>query len=63
MNIQPSRRQFLCASAAAVAFASVADFSRAQDKKPQLKKAVKFGMIKQGDSIKEKLALIKSLGF
>ena len=32
-------------------------------KKPKLKKAVKFGMIKTSGSIEDKFKLIKSLGF
>jgi hexulose-6-phosphate isomerase len=35
----------------------------AAPEKPRLKKAVKFNMITEGDSIQEKFSLIKSLGF
>lgn len=63
MNINPSRRQFLSSTAAIALASAISPLAFAQDAKPKLKKAVKFGMIKQGNSIKEKLELIKSLGF
>jgi len=54
------RRTFLAASAAAiVAGRLVAD----SPKKPRLRKAVKYGMIRQGKNVSEKFSLIKSLGF
>lgn len=54
------RRTFLAASAAAiVAGRLVAD----SPKKPRLRKAVKYGMIRQGKNVSEKFSLIKRLGF
>jgi len=53
-----NRREFL-GSAAALALAPAARAGR----KPQLKKAVKYGMIQAGSSPREKFDLIKRLGF
>jgi hexulose-6-phosphate isomerase len=66
MNIQPTRRSFLRATAAAstllTALPSLASESAA--KPPiKLRKAVKYGMIGEGNSVKEKFELIKSIGF
>jgi L-ribulose-5-phosphate 3-epimerase len=55
------RRCFLGAAVATAALAGAAP--AADDKKPRLKKAVKYGMIRINGSIKEKFELIKSLGF
>ena len=59
------RRSFLHASAAGVAaLANVAPLPAfAETKKPKLKKAVKFDMIKIKGSIEQKFDLIKKLGF
>jgi L-ribulose-5-phosphate 3-epimerase len=57
-----NRRQFIQTSAAtSVMLASPLAF--AADAKPKLKKAVKYGMIKDGTTVKEKFELIKKLGF
>jgi hexulose-6-phosphate isomerase len=54
-----TRRDFLAAATATLAAASL---SRAEPP-VRLKKAVKYGMIRAGDSPQEKLELIKRLGF
>jgi L-ribulose-5-phosphate 3-epimerase len=61
MRVTTSRRTFLKAALAAAALpgATLAEGV----KKPQLKKAVKFGMIGIQGSIRDKFELIKSLGF
>jgi L-ribulose-5-phosphate 3-epimerase len=63
-----TRREFLHAALAGIALAatgvSMPLLLAADEKKPRLKKAVKFGMIKvPGASIEDKFNLIKSLGF
>lgn len=58
-----SRRHFLETAAAVGVAAWVGAPSASAAGKPQLKKAVKFGMIRSGNSIQEKFELIKSLGF
>ena len=66
MNIQPTRRTFLRAAAAASALARVplrALGNENSTPKKRFRKAVKFGMIGQGKTIKDKFELIKSLGF
>lgn len=74
MNIQPTRRTFLRATAVATAAASTIGLSTsplvalaAEEKTPsatkRFRKAVKFGMIGEGKTIKEKFELIKSIGF
>ena len=66
MNRRPSRRTFL-QSSTAIAIATAAcesGFSLAAEAKPpKFRKAVKYGMIGEGKSIREKFDLIKSLGF
>ncbi|MFO1019184.1 MAG: sugar phosphate isomerase/epimerase family protein [Planctomycetales bacterium] len=64
------RREFLRTSLATAGLigagglpALLADDSRPPQKRPQLKKAVKFGMIGIQGSVEEKFNLIKSLGF
>lgn len=59
------RRHFLktTAAAAAATVPFLGSAGQAADNKPKLRKAVKFGMIKEGKSIQEKFELIKSLGF
>jgi hexulose-6-phosphate isomerase len=54
-----NRRTFLSASAAAV----LAGNLLADDAKPKLKFAVKYGMIGEGKSIQDKFELIKKIGF
>lgn len=60
------RRRFLQTTGALLA-AGTAMFkgvsSMAAEKKPRLKKAVKFGMIGEGKTIEDKFSLIKELGF
>ena len=65
MNRRPSRRTFLHSTAAAAALSATASgFSLAAEAKPpKFRKAVKYGMIGEGKSIREKFDLIKSLGF
>src|SRR5262245_54317244 len=63
MNSSLTRREFLRTSAAGVALAAAGPALAAQDKKPRLKKAVKYPMIKIRGSIQEKFELIKKLGF
>ncbi len=55
------RRRFLGAAVAGAALAGAVP--AADDKKPRLKKAVKYGMIRIDAPIKDKFELIKSLGF
>jgi hexulose-6-phosphate isomerase len=54
------RRTFLHSTLATTAVLAA---GAAEEKKPKLKKAVKFGMIRTSGSIEEKFELIKSLGF
>ena len=55
-----NRRDFLTTSAGlALGGALLADAA----KKPRLRKAVKYGMIREGKSVEEKLALAKTCGF
>src|SRR5437773_688217 len=54
-----SRREFLAVTGAAVLAGSAASASA----KPKLRKAVKYSMIGEGKTPKEKFDLIKSLGF
>jgi hexulose-6-phosphate isomerase len=58
-----NRRNFLQTSAASVALLAPALAIAADEKKPKLKKAVKFGMIGIKGSVKDKFELIKKLGF
>ena len=65
-----TRRQFLRGALGAAAAASLASHAlvlaadaAAPTTSPKLKKAVKYGMIKQGASVQERFELIKSLGF
>src|SRR5262245_27908625 len=64
-NSHPTRRDFLHTAAGATLAAglSLSPLAAAEEKKPKLKKAVKFGMIKTPGSIEDKFNLIKSLGF
>jgi hexulose-6-phosphate isomerase len=75
MSHSPNRRAFLQSSALAAAGAALASSAAgalaADDPKPaanaapmlKLRKAVKFSMIGEGATIKDKLELVKSLGF
>src|SRR5689334_3131930 len=65
MNIQPTRRTFLRATAAASTVLTALPSLAAESTKPpiKLRKAVKYGMIGEGKTIKDKFELIKSLGF
>jgi len=66
MNRRPSRRIFLQSTAAVAVTAATcgSGFSLAAEAKPpKFRKAVKYGMIGEGKSIREKFDLIKSLGF
>jgi L-ribulose-5-phosphate 3-epimerase len=58
-----NRRDFLSTSAASAAFLASPTAFADEAKKPKLKKAVKYGMIRQGKTIQEKFELIKKLGF
>src|SRR6476646_12029873 len=57
-----NRREFIAASAGAATLLTLPALA-AEAKKPKLKKAVKYGMIRDGKSVKEKFELIKKLGF
>ena len=58
-----NRREFIQTTVAtSLLFVSPRAFA-ADAKKPKLKKAVKYGMIREGKTVKEKLELIKKLGF
>jgi L-ribulose-5-phosphate 3-epimerase len=65
MTDSVSRRDLLKATAAASAVSVLTPFAAqsAEPKKPKLRIAVKYGMIKTGSSIEEKLNLVKKLGF
>jgi hexulose-6-phosphate isomerase len=64
MSPTPHRRDFLHAGlAGAAALAAHAPLAADAPRKPKLKKAVKYGMIGAGKTIKEKFELIKRLGF
>ncbi len=58
-----NRREFIQSSAAAAALVASPLAFAADAKKPKLKKAVKYGMIREGKTVKEKFELIKKLGF
>jgi L-ribulose-5-phosphate 3-epimerase len=60
-----SRRDLLKATTAASAVSVLTPFAAqsAEPKKPKLRMAVKYGMIRTGSSIEEKLNLVKKLGF
>jgi L-ribulose-5-phosphate 3-epimerase len=62
MTTSIDRRAFLHSGLAATA-ALAAGAAAAEEKKPKLKKAVKYGMIQIKGTIEEKFELIKSLGF
>jgi hexulose-6-phosphate isomerase len=61
MNVTSHRRRFLQAALAAAA--APVTLLGDEKRKPHLKKAVKFGMIRIDGSIRSKFELIKSLGF
>jgi hexulose-6-phosphate isomerase len=71
MTIRPSRRAFLhstavaAAGAAALASGAIPAAAFAEEPKSahKFRKAVKYGMIGEGKTIKEKFELIKSIGF
>lgn len=56
-----TRRQFLAASAATLAATALAP--AAEPKKAKLRKAVKYGMIGAGKTVRDKFELVKKLGF
>ena len=60
-----ARRDFLRAAVAAGAATATTPYfaSAAETAAPKLRKAVKYGMIREGKTIREKFELIKSLGF
>jgi L-ribulose-5-phosphate 3-epimerase len=58
-----NRREFLGASVVSTALAGSSLALAAEAKKPKLRKAVKYGMIRINGSVKEKFELIKKLGF
>jgi len=58
-----NRRHFLQSSLAGAAVLASGRLSAAEEKKPKLKKAVKYGMIKIDGSLEDKFNLIKKLGF
>jgi L-ribulose-5-phosphate 3-epimerase len=65
MNIHPSRRSFLRSTAgsgaALLALPALAENAKPATKK--FRKALKYGMIGEGKTVKEKFELIKSIGF
>ncbi len=70
MSEHVNRRAFLrstVAVAAGAALVEPGDLARAADRatdaKPKLRKALKFGMIGEGSTLREKFELIKSVGF
>src|SRR5215468_11034628 len=64
MSTKFDRRDFVRAGLAGAALLTAGlDLRAAEAKKPKLKKAVKYGMIGAGKTIKEKFELIKRLGF
>jgi hexulose-6-phosphate isomerase len=63
MHHSIDRRHFLKTGAASAALLAGSPLSAAEEKKPKLKKAVKYDMIKIKAPIQEKFELIKSLGF
>ena len=58
-----NRREFIQASTGSAALLTAPMLFAGEEKKPKLRKAVKYGMIGTGKSIKEKFELIKKLGF
>jgi hexulose-6-phosphate isomerase len=58
-----TRRNFLHTAAAGAALAAAGPALTAEAKKPQLKKAVKYDMIRIRGSVEDKLNLVKKLGF
>ena len=63
MMNHPNRRDFLHAAVAGAALAAAGPALAAEAKKPRLKKAVKYDMIKVRGSVEDKLNLVKRLGF
>jgi hexulose-6-phosphate isomerase len=63
MSTKIDRRHFLQSSLAGAALLAGSSLPADTPKKPKLKKAVKFGMIRIKGPIEEKFNLIKSLGF
>ncbi len=64
MSTTVDRRDFVRASLTGAALlAATSELPAAVARKPKLKKAVKYAMIGQGKSIKDKFELIKKLGF
>lgn len=63
MTPRINRRSFLHSTLATTAALAAGGVHAAEEKKPQLKKAVKYTMIRSGGSIEDKFNLIKSLGF
>jgi len=58
-----NRRTFLHTSAAIAAVSTSSTIFSADAKKPKLKKAVKYAMIKTAGTVQEKFELVKKLGF
>ena len=63
MSTTTSRRAFVRTGLAGAAVLASGHLLHAEDRKPKLKKAVKYGMIGTGKTVKEKFELIKKLGF
>ncbi|HEY7310578.1 MAG TPA: TIM barrel protein [Gemmataceae bacterium] len=63
MTSDIDRRRFLKSTLATTAVLTAGGAVAAEEKKPKLKKALKYGMIKIKGSIQDKFELIKSLGF
>lgn len=58
-----TRRDFVQGLVAGGSLLAAGTIGAAQERKPKLKKAVKYGMIRAGKTIEEKFDLIKRLGF
>jgi len=58
-----NRRNFLRTTAAAALLGAPVVATAQATSKPRLRKAVKYGMIKEGATVREKFELVKSLGF
>jgi hexulose-6-phosphate isomerase len=62
-DLQMNRRNFLSASVASATMLAAPYAFTADAKRPKLKKAVKYGMIRIQGSVKDKFELVKKLGF
>lgn len=63
IDIATSRREFLCAAAGAALTPSLLEASRVTEPVKRLKKAVKYRMIREGETIEEKFRILKETGY